>query len=443
MKSYPADTVPISLVLQDEGKNLTYSGTLILSEKNGTEVKPTMLPYDAKGAGLFTVVVIAVYCISIVLFIASFIKRKKGITVEADENNTVTQYLTQVPDLKEKTAREHFKKLKMGIIEKVEKGVESEREINEGNRFGRFKEKRAKGSSESRQPLLENECTNCVGTKPQNLNTCSKLVEALHSIKELDGDIDYSKSSSESCPPSAGTSRITADWDSPLTPEKYYKFASFCRQSSEESESCVSLRQGTNWDGFRDSQKNIINNVAHQKHSEESICDISEDSLLSLPPPPAFQQGYTRDSFGNHFSQNIHPVSATSDNFFWGNTNNNFIPNFCEATTTTCDQSREVHLQCFDTSEVTLQLPVCRSFRGKSWPPSPSLGQAARAKLAPKSRKHKDDEWEDSAVSTNGFSLKVLDSECHRSRSPLGTPKETRITLGSKVTAKNTSVSIL
>ena len=418
MKSHPADTVPVSLVLQDEGKNLTFSGTLILSETNGTEVKPTRMPYDAKGAGLFTVVVIAVYCISIVLFIASFIKRKKGITVEADENNTVTQYLTQVPDLKEKTAREHFKKLKMGIIEKVEKGVESEKEIHEGNRFSRFKEKRAKGSSESRQPLLENERTNCVGTKPQNLNTCSKLEEALHSIKELDGDIDHSKSSAESCPPSAGTSRRTADWDSPLTPEKYYKFSSFCRQNSEES-----LGQVTNWDGFwsSDSQKNIINNVGHQKHSEDSICNISEDSLLSLPPPPAFQQGYSADSFGNRFSQNIHPVSATSDNFVLGNTNNDFIPTFCESTTTKCDQSREVHLQCLDTSEVTLQLPMCRSFRGKSWPPSPSLGQAARAKLAPKSRKHKDDEWEESAV-TNGFSLKILDSECHRSRSPLGTP---------------------
>ena len=113
------------------------------------------MPYDAKGAGLFTVVVIAVYCISIVLFIASFIKRKKGITVEADEYNTVTQYLTQVPDLKEKTAREHFKKLKMGIIEKVQKGVESEKDVQEGNRFCRFKEKRSRGSGEIRQPLLE------------------------------------------------------------------------------------------------------------------------------------------------------------------------------------------------------------------------------------------------------------------------------------------------
>ena len=449
MKSYPADAVPVSLVLLDEGKNLTFSGFLILSEKNGTEVKPTKMPYDAKGAGLFTVVVIAVYCISIVLFIASFIKRKKGITVEADENNTVTQYLTQVPDLKEKTAREHFKKLKMGIIEKVEKGVENEKDIHEGNRFGRFKEKRAKGSGEIRQPLLENECTNCVGTKPENsLDTCSKLVEALHSIKEMDEDIDYSKSSSESCPPSAGTSRINADWDSPLTPEKYYKFSSFCRQSSEESKSCVPLGQGTNWDRFwcNNSQKNNTNYGGHKSHLEDRICDISEDSLLSLPPPPPFQQGYSRDNFQHDFCQNIYPVNATSDKFFSANTNNNFLPNPGEATTVLCDQSGELDLQGLDTSEVTMPLPVCKTFRGKNWPPSPSLGQAARARLAPRSRKYKNDDWEDSAVGTNGFSLKVLDSECHRSRSPLGTPsapKETRITLGSKVTAKKSSVSIL
>ena len=439
MKSYASDGVPVSLVLQDDGKNLTFSGTLILSETNGTEVKPTRMPYDAKGAGLFTVVVIAVYCISIVLFIASFIKKKKGITAEADEHNSVTQYLTQVSDLKEKTAREHFKKLKMGIIEKVERGVQSQKGIHEGNRFGRYKEKR--------QPLLENDCTNCVGAKPQNsLDTCSKLVEALHSIKEMDEDIDYSKSSSESCPPSAGTSRMTADWDSPLTPEKYYRFASFCGQSSDESEPSVPLRQGTNCDRFwsNDSQKIFMNNGGHQKYLEDSICDISADSLLSLPPPPAFQQGCSKDSFQNNFSQNIYPV--TSDNFLSENTNNNFIPNPCEATTDVRDQSRELDLQYLDTSEVTLQLPVSRSFRGKSWPPSPSLGQAARARLAPKSRVYKDDEWEDSAVGTNGFSLKVLNSECHRSRSPLGAPsapKETRITLGSNVTTNNSSVSIL
>ena len=126
--------------------------------------------------------------------------------------------------------------------------------------------------------------------------------------------------------------------------------------------------------------------------------------------------------------------------------NNNFLPNPGEEGTYLCDQSGELGLQCLDTSEVTLQLPACKSFRGKHWPPSPSLGQAARARLAPKSRKYKDDEWEDTAAGTNGFSLKVLDSDCHRSRSPLGvprSPKETRITLGSKVTAKNSSVSIL
>ena len=308
MGSQDTNAVPVSLVLVDNGKNLTFSGTLVLSASNVTEVKPTEIPYDAKGAGLFTVVVISVYCISIVLFIASFIKRKKGITVEAEENNTVTQYLTQVPDLKEKTAREHFRKLKMGIIEKVEKGVENDKFSN------RFKDKRMKGPAEIRQPLLENECTNCVGSRPpNNLETCAKLVQALHSIKEVEEVTDYSKSSSEPyTPPTSssydplGSSSATTQptCSSPITPgyppDKYYKFFTFVKQSSVETGSSVS--QDINWEDvwLGSPGQNKMNSIEKSNDSAKT-CNVSEEPLVALPPPPAFQQGYHNDTFQNNF----------------------------------------------------------------------------------------------------------------------------------------------
>ena len=382
------------------------------------------MPYDAKGAGLFTVVVIAVYCISIVLFIASFIKRKKGVTVEADEN-TVTQYLTQVADLKEKTAREHFKKLKMGIIEKVEKGVEKGKDEGKCAFSNRFKERRTKESAEVRQPLLENECTNCVSTKPtNNLDTCSKLVEALHSIKE----VTYSKSSSESYPSTSGNQDTIISLDSPSTPEKCYKFVSLSTQSSEDSDISIPPRQSTNYHNYwyNNLQERMMKaNEQYQQQLDDNVFDISDNLLLPLPPPPAFQQGYNRQV-------RTYQGSSPAD------TNETIVPGICETTSYVRCQSDEPLFRNLDSPS---QFLPYSTFRGKHWPPSPSLGQAARARLAPKSSaKHSDDEWDQSAINTNGLFLKVLRPEIHRYNSSPSKPKETRVAIES---TKNSAVSIL
>ena len=461
MESQKADGVPVSLVLLDNGHNLTFSGTLVLSASNGTDIKPTKMPYDGRGAGMFTIVVIAVYCFSIVLFIASFIKKKKGITVEAEENNTVTQYLTQVPVLKEKTAREHFKKLKMGIIERVESDNESKSSFS-----NRFRDKRMKGPAEMRQPLLDNEfaITNCVGSKPSNnLETCSKLVQALHSIKEVEEITDFSKSSSESYTPTTGitydplgnsygtTELASSRYDplessygttepsisSPLTPgyppDKYYRYFTFNRQKSDDTGSCAT--KDVNWEEvwLDDSEQDKVNDDKRNDPDK-----LSEVPLVPLPPPPAFQQGYHQNAFQNN--------SKPKMNFSDSESVDNSITNSTDFTCKFNEPFVQVHnvpgmssanqLDSSSASSSVLLSP--RPFRGKRWPPSPSLGQAARAKLAPRSQRYTDAEWEgEDFVGTNGISLKVLDPwnpECVRAESPAQKSKETRITLEPEVT---------
>ena len=351
------DTVPVSLVLLDKQRNLSFTGTLVLAGANATsQVDPTEAPYDGKGAGLFTVVVITVYGISIVLFIASFIKRKKGIIIEAEESNTVNNYLTQVPDLKEKTAREHFKKLKMGIMEKVERGSESDREdiskMREGRRSSFSKSKDRKIKSGTRQPLIgKDDCLStqgCTGGGRDSIgsmSTCAKLVQALHSIseaeeKEKTSHSDPSSGSSyspRSCDPflsSYGTSVGDPLGSVPTTPGIYPGRFQYSREISAVSSGGDSRwSYSTGEPGLAEIWENPqaefeipsppppqIQEIPEEvpkapkpgRRSDEvriSIAELSPPPLVpntlqvpqnlipALPPPPQFQQGYRQQLF--------------------------------------------------------------------------------------------------------------------------------------------------
>ena len=124
--------LPVTLTLFDKLTNSTYRGTLLLrnleekdttnkSRASNSSLAEDLDPYDSRGAGLFIILVISVYALSIVLFIVSFIKKNATVN-ESLEENTVNTYLQKVGDLKEKTVREHFKKLKMSIIDQVDSG---------------------------------------------------------------------------------------------------------------------------------------------------------------------------------------------------------------------------------------------------------------------------------------------------------------------------------
>lgn len=135
--------LPLTLTLFDKVTNNTYKGTVLLKNlnnpgpaenvSNATGIDPNEA-YDGKGAGLFIILVISVYALSIVLFIASFITKKSGVGESLNEESTVTTYLHKVGDLKEKTAREHFKKLKMSIISKVEADSQNQRRGRKGSK---------------------------------------------------------------------------------------------------------------------------------------------------------------------------------------------------------------------------------------------------------------------------------------------------------------------
>ncbi len=126
-----SENIPVKIILGD-GKNTTYAGTVYMlptpdrddhddSHVNGTSAG---IGYDYKGAGMFCVVVIAVYALSIVLLIMSLVKSKKSVLngeIDENETNSVVQYLIKIPDLKEKTARDNFRKLKNSIIDIVER----------------------------------------------------------------------------------------------------------------------------------------------------------------------------------------------------------------------------------------------------------------------------------------------------------------------------------
>jgi len=145
--------LPVKLVLAD-GRNSTFTGIIHVVgpdtpiRYNGT-VSPnttvTMEYYDHYGAGMFIVLVIVVYALSIVLLIASFIKKKQcsncsseEVIVEHHDEKNVNAYLLEIQNLKDITARNAFRKLKVQVIKEIEKADsrrETQAELPEIERF--------------------------------------------------------------------------------------------------------------------------------------------------------------------------------------------------------------------------------------------------------------------------------------------------------------------
>lgn len=107
--------------------NVTYSGTLILQDKNWTSVDKAMTPatgastsedegYDQVGASYYVIAVVLVYGMSIVMLIASHIKRRHEKVLE---DKQIDKYLQDFQIVKERHDRDTYKNLKKTIMAKI------------------------------------------------------------------------------------------------------------------------------------------------------------------------------------------------------------------------------------------------------------------------------------------------------------------------------------
>ena len=384
--------LPVTVLFSDDLKNVSLNATLIVGQSAG-DAEPTPAPYDAKGAMIFSIVVITVYGISIVLFIASLITRKKDIIDdEAEENNTVTQYLTQVAELKEKTARDHFRKLKMGIKEKMERDLDKEDLYEDIVLPGKTpREKRLHGSPELRQPLLQNECGDTVVCGPPPSYRDFVKSSSYHSIGEIDE-----------------TKRPIRSSVKPCISQHSYSAADVHYSSDTWAENTPPRPARSSKSG----KVNFVVRFAEPDDSDsEDFLDGSESLLLPLPPPAAFSQGYRRE---HHQGRRNAPdfSDSSSEDIFEDQEPDSFEP----------------QMQSSLRADSRLVAPNAPGqFRDKAWPPSPSLGLAAQASLGPsgKARRYHEEEWSDKDIAgSGGFVLRTLSpmkTGSHRLTSPVQT----------------------
>ena len=104
--------------------NITYTGILMFED---TEIEPpesvssssgnsTGKVYDEKGAGIYVIAVVMVYGMSIVMLIASHIKRRH---TKVLEDKQIDKYLNEFQIIRDKQARENYRNLKRTIIERL------------------------------------------------------------------------------------------------------------------------------------------------------------------------------------------------------------------------------------------------------------------------------------------------------------------------------------
>ena len=111
--------------------NITYTGTLILSQNwtsnnldrkvggldNDTSISDDgKTDYDQTGASYYVIAVVLVYGMSIVMLIASHIKRRQQKLVE---DKQINKYLKDFQIVKERHARDSYKNLKRTIMNKI------------------------------------------------------------------------------------------------------------------------------------------------------------------------------------------------------------------------------------------------------------------------------------------------------------------------------------
>ena len=102
-------------VLLRGDSNETYRGIIIFNNNITYRLVPEHehKKYDHTGAAYYVVAVVLVYGLSIILLIASHIKRKHKKFVE---DRQINRYLQAAPSLKEKSAKARWKELKMSFI---------------------------------------------------------------------------------------------------------------------------------------------------------------------------------------------------------------------------------------------------------------------------------------------------------------------------------------
>ncbi len=121
----PEDLQAVQITLHGED-NLTYVGNLLLDpyvagkdelSQDDDKANSTAIDgYDQVGASYFVIAVILVYGMSIVLLIASHIKRRED---KIAEDKQINKYIEDFQIVKERHARESYKNLKKAIMTKI------------------------------------------------------------------------------------------------------------------------------------------------------------------------------------------------------------------------------------------------------------------------------------------------------------------------------------
>ncbi len=118
----PGPSIRVTLKGQN---NVTYFGTLTFSpnwtlfsedSENLTAAASSTKDYDQKGASYYVIAVVLVYGMSIVMLIASHIKRRQE---KLQEDKQINKYLQDFQIVKERHARDSYKNLKRTIMTKI------------------------------------------------------------------------------------------------------------------------------------------------------------------------------------------------------------------------------------------------------------------------------------------------------------------------------------
>ncbi len=137
--------IPKYLVSMKFSNNETYVGYLRLgdakpgtSNGNGTtdNVTSVAAEEDPKGATTYVIAVILIYGMSIMFLIASHVFIKKRSVKESETQ--ISRYLEQAPDLREKSSRDNFRKLKKSLIPLIARSPAARELISHKDKYASY-----------------------------------------------------------------------------------------------------------------------------------------------------------------------------------------------------------------------------------------------------------------------------------------------------------------
>lgn len=154
--------------------------------------------------------------------------------------------------------------------------------------------------------------------------------------------------------------------------------------------------------------KGTVNLGAHFDAAVDSFAAL-EEPLVPLPPPLPFRQGYEQGTYPENpdiFVQGCIQPGSTSPTQGFQESIDDFEKNVGGFPSTNVPYRTTTPSRAPSAGSP----PPPRTFRGRRWPPSPSLGQAARARLSPGFRMEEEEEDLDNEdfVGPNGLVLKTL-----------------------------------